>query len=320
MKKMYILAASLFFGSFANAQWVVDFESNPLPSESYNNGSSGLGDFYYDNLVFNNAYDTSFGGIWSGFAISNMSDATTPGLLNQYSAYPGSGAGNSDHYAVAYYDPTITGNSAIIDSFRITNTTYAALSMRDGDDYGKVFGSIYNADGIIDGTEGKDFFRVWIVAKDLFSNQEDSIEFYLADYQYADDNLDYILDEWKTIDLSNFSFAVGSVRFRLESSDNAPWGMNTPAYFVVDDVFWQPFEGLDELNSLSVSTYPNPMTNELMVTGEEGTLTVSTIQGKVIYSNEHHSTSVLDCSNWAAGTYFVRVENEKGSALSKVVK
>jgi len=317
---MYVLAASLFFGTVANAQFVVDFEINPLAPESYDNGSTGSGDFYYGNLLFNNDYDTSFGGIWNGFAISNMTDVTTPGPVNQYSSYAGSGAGNSNQYAIAYYDPTIVGNAAAIDSFRITNTTFAALSMRDGDLFGKQFGSIYNADGLVDGTNGEDFFRVWIIAKSAFSNLEDSLEFYLADYRFADSAMDYILDEWVTIDLTNFAFITGSVRFRLESSDNAPWGMNTPAYFAVDDVYWQALEGLDELNKLSVSTYPNPIVNELIVAGEVGQLTVSTIQGKVIYTNVHQTTSVLDCSNWASGTYIVRLENEQGSALNKVVK
>src|SRR3989338_7734101 len=181
MKKMYVLAAALSFGTFANAQFVVDFEINPLAPESYDNGSTGSGDFFFGNLLFNNDYDTSFGGIWNGFAISNITDVTTPGITNQYSAFPGAGAGNYNQYAVAFFDPTIIGSAALIDSFRITNSTYAALSMRDGNQFGKQFGSIYDANGMVDGTNGEDFFRVWIIAKDAFSNAEDSLEFYLAD-------------------------------------------------------------------------------------------------------------------------------------------
>lgn len=317
---MCFVAAFGLLGFSASAQFVVDFESYGLNPESYDNGSAGGGDFYFNEITLNNFYDTSWGGYWEGFSISNITDNTTAGIGNQYSSYTGSGASGSANYAVAYSSPLISANTAAIDSFRIANSTYAALSMRDGDFFGKQFGSIYNANGVIDGTNGEDFFKVWIIGKDAFSAQEDSLEFYLADYRFADSAQDYIFEGWTTIDLTNFAFQTGSLRFRFESSDVSGGYINTPTYFVVDDIFYWPLEGLNELNALQVEVYPNPMTNHLLVSGEEGELSIFDLHGNLLYAASHHGTSHIDVENWASGTYLLEVQSDKGVARRKVVK
>ena len=321
MKKMFFVAAFGLLGFTSSAQFSQDFESYGLAPETYDNdGTTGLSYFDFPYLVLNNFYDTAWGGYWEGFSISNITDNTTAGIMNQYSSFTGSGANGSSTYAVAYSTPEINAYAGIIDSFRIANSTYAALSMRDGDAFGKQFGSIYNANGNIDSTNGEDFFKVWIIAKDAWSAQEDSVEFYLADYRFADSALDYIFDGWTTINVSNFGFYTGSVRFRFESSDMS-WGyINTPTYFVLDDIFYWPVEGLDEMNTMKISTYPNPMTNQLTVSGEAGELSVYDIQGNLIYTDEHQGASYVDVSAWASGSYFVQVVNERGIAHQKVTK
>ena len=76
-----------------------------LPPESYWNGSQRYyfddpgredGEFISGGLVFNNHFhaDPSHNmEYWDGWAYSNMTDTTTPGFGNQYSAIAGSGAG-----------------------------------------------------------------------------------------------------------------------------------------------------------------------------------------------------------------------------------
>ena len=61
------------------------------------------------------------------------------------------------------------------------------------------------------------------------------IDFYLADFRFDDNTLDYIVDQWTTVDLSGLTNAV-ELQFSLSSSDVGDFGMNTPAYFAVDHV------------------------------------------------------------------------------------
>ena len=166
MKKIYTLVAAFAVAGTITAQTTIDFENHPLTgAETHDNGNDGVGAFDFGGTTFDYNYNAA-GSYFSGFAISNETDVTTPGFGNQYSAYTGSGANGSTNFAI-FYDFSnggINTNDATvgIDSFELTNTTYSYLSMRDGDGYGKVFGSIYDADGNVDSTNGEDYFFVRI--------------------------------------------------------------------------------------------------------------------------------------------------------------
>ncbi|MCK4822507.1 DUF4465 domain-containing protein, partial [bacterium] len=69
------------------------------------------------------------------------------------------------------------------------------------------------------------------------------IDFYLADYRFTDNSLDYIVKGWTWLDLSGFGNDVIGLQFALSSSDVGQWGMNTPAYFALDDVTTVPIPG-----------------------------------------------------------------------------
>jgi hypothetical protein len=73
------------------------------------------------------------------------------------------------------------------------------------------------------------------------------VEFYLADYRFADNRDDYILDTWQYVDLTSLGM-IKSLEFTLSSSDIGEWGMNTPAYFAIDTL-------------VSQSVYDRPYTN-----------------------------------------------------------
>ncbi len=64
-------------------------------------------------------------GSWSGFAASAVTDNQTEGWSNQYSAVAGSGALQTDAYAVAYVDgySEIDFTEATVSGFYITNAT-----------------------------------------------------------------------------------------------------------------------------------------------------------------------------------------------------
>lgn len=208
-----------------------------------------VGEFAVQNALFGNVYSLDYGS-WSGWAYSNQTDNTTAGYTNGLSSFSGSGAGNSATYGVSFVDafspaglPLIAlpdGDTRTFDSLKLNNSTYAALSMQDGDSFAKKFGGVSGNDA--------DWFLLTIHGKDGTGTSVGTVEFYLADYRFTDNSLDYIVDSWTDVDVSSLN-AARSLEFSLTSSDNGAFGMNTPAYFAVDDILL--VEPAADLNSVS---------------------------------------------------------------------
>lgn len=323
MKKLYVLATALFIGASAQAQ-LVDFESFTLASETYDNGSGGNGNFQFFNgdIDLYNFYDTGWSS-WTGFTISNTTDVTTPGWSNESSAWTGSGNNGSSNYAVYYSYGEINLNTVYggIDSLKITNTTYTALSMRDGDGWGKQFGSIYNGDStVIDGTNGEDFYRVWIYGEDASGSNVDSVEVYLADYRFANNAQDYIVDQWLNVDFSGFGFDVAKLSFKIESSDTTGGWINTPTYFAIDDIVVNFPIGLTEQELTNVSVYPTTTIDQLNVKGEEGVIRITSMNGELVLETEHDQFSQIDVSNYTSGIYVIQLVNASSSYTNRFIK
>jgi len=84
-----------------------------------------------------------------------------------------------------------------------------------------------------------DWFLLTITGKDSSDAVTGTVDFYLADYRFDDNSLDYIVDEWTWVDLTSLGGAT-KLEFDLDSSDVGTWGMNTPAYFAMDDLHSVP--------------------------------------------------------------------------------
>jgi len=244
-----------------HAQTTSDFESFNLEIDTFLNGMDGSAGFSEGNIFLPNDYNTNFMS-WSGWAISTSTDVTTPGFTNQYSSIAGNGFDNSQTYATTF----VLGESQIkltgdalggeVNGVYVSNATYSYLSIRDGDGFAKKFGGETGDD--------PDFFLLTI--KKYLNGQlgQDSINFYLADYRFSDNTQDYIIDAWSYIDLLPLG-NVDSLSFSLSSTDNGAFGMNTPAYFCIDN-----FETADAINTStkntfaqSVKIYPNPTSDFL---------------------------------------------------------
>jgi len=213
---------------------IATFDDLALSTESYWNGSDGSGGFVSGTAYFNNNYDTTWGS-WDGFSYSNITDKLTDGMAGQFNAITGEGQGGSANYAVGYVGwagpPAVTLNDAgLIDGLYVTNSNYAYYSMLNGDAFAKKFGG----DG-----DDEDWFLLTITGKDDSKAVTDSVDFYLADYRFADNSLDYIVDTWNYVDLSSLG-VVKSLEFTLNSSDIGSWGMNTPASFIIDNIVPEP--------------------------------------------------------------------------------
>jgi hypothetical protein len=170
---------------------------------------------------------------WNGFAQSSRTDTTTPGWTNQFSSFSGGGAGGSATYAVGYddgwspaVDLTITfAQDALVNGLHVNNTTYTALTIRDGD---PGFGLLPFGQG--------DWYLLTLEGFDASSGSLGSLDFYLADYRPLIPAERYIIAEWTYIDLSSFGPTVRRLELTLDSSDVGPWGINTPTYVAVDNL------------------------------------------------------------------------------------
>ena len=323
MKKInYLLTIlSISVGSLFAQQNVGDFENLTLSSESYWDGSdmSGLHNnsvfttnFSSGDYNFSNSYDTTWGaasGYWSsGWAYSNMTDSTTSGFTNQYSAKPGGGHPiGGANYAIGKPNSTIVFNNPIGLSINITNSTYAANSMRDGDAFAKKF---TNAD--------QDYFKLHIYG---YSNGSiaDSTEFYLADFTHADSTLDYIVTDWQYVELLPGPY--DSVSFDLSSSDVGAFGMNTPAYFCIDNVGNFPLSS-NTINQEIINIYPNPFSDFIYINSKDSdnyTISLFNILGEIIIDKKINLQQ-LNLSNLPNGQYFLKIESESGIINEKILK
>ncbi len=228
---------------------VADFEDLSLDPESYWNGADNSGGFSTGITHFYNDYNADWFS-WSGWAYSNISDNTTSGYLNQYSAITGSGfdetSSDGSNYGVGYVftSPVVDfldSKARKLAGFFVTNSTYAALSMEHGDAFTKKFGGEQGSD--------PDYFMLMVWGR-ANGSSTDTIEFYLADYRFEDHTKDYIIKTWQWVDLGSLG-KVDSLMFALASTDVEDWGMNTPGYFCMDNLHVIPDEAPVVVNLLA---------------------------------------------------------------------
>jgi hypothetical protein len=254
-----LFLASIFLAATSTTAQTLTFEELPVPATGFFNGDvNGAANLRQnfrtigtrDNFgseetlqlwglgggEFFNGYTEAFGS-WNGWSWSNVEDSATAGFLNQYASFPGGGSdgvGGTDsggNYAIgfsgeAYFNlPSLTE----LVSVDLANSTYAALSMRDGDQFARKFGG--------DSGDEEDFFKIDIIGynqlftgSDLAGSEVGSVELFLADYRFADNSLDFISDRWNNVDLSSLTGAQ-SIRFAIESSVGG-----TPSYVAIDNL------------------------------------------------------------------------------------
>ncbi len=232
------LAAALALPVSALPALTVDFGDVNLatpPTQAgfggvYYNGSDLAGGWSSGGANFNNSY-TDFGGgfyAWDGFSYSTANDTTTGGFTNQFSAFASSNAGA---YAIAFPASTITFSEAITpQSIRLTNNTYAAFDMASGSFFSKKFGGASGND--------PDWFKVTLTGRDATAAVTGAVEFYLADFRFLDSALDYLVDDWTTVDLGALGTGVKTLALTFASSDVGAFGINTPSYVALDDLVY----------------------------------------------------------------------------------
>lgn len=236
------------------AEVVVDFGDLTVPAAGYFNGDPGTmptGESWRlevpwssQGVEFSNAagrfVDPSWSfSYWSGFAYSNVVDTTDGRFTNQYAAKPGGGVGGpGTTYAIAY------GNGASITlpvpttvaGFQIANTTYAygIMAFPDPNNFSTPLGPT-------------GWFATTATGK-LAGSTTGTATWYLADLRGPTPV--GIRDGWTWFPLAALG-TVDTIEFTFEGSDRHPtFGLNTPAYFAMDD--------------LTVAAVPEPATATLL--------------------------------------------------------
>ncbi|MEO0897356.1 MAG: DUF4465 domain-containing protein [Bacteroidota bacterium] len=301
-------------------QSVADFENLNVEPDSFLNGSDLSGGFDAGDVFLPNEFNAQFSS-WSGWAISNTTDTLTPGPDNQYSSVVGTGVDGSETYAVTHRfgGPTQMKlkNAAMgkpVQSIFVTNATYAYRSMLDGDMFAKQFGGVTGDD--------PDFFLLTIKGYYNGSLIADTIDFYLADYRFSNNSEDYIVNEWTKLDLSPLG-NVDSLFFFLSSSDVGMFGMNTPAYFCVDNVETTSFATSLEDQSAALSVYPNPSYGQIQLKGNlASNMTVSLVnlQGSVLRRwNAVRPMQPLDLADLPKGIYQLSIQQGEERTWQRIV-
>jgi len=332
------LIIALMGASAVSGQFITEgFETMPMDSGTVLNGSRGerdillhpKGPFASHMPVL---WDTSFGGYWAaGWAVSRKLDGSggaSDFAKHLYCAKPVHGsekkmAGKYDGKAFAIgmngsFFISEAGPSSGILGFKIANTTFAYNSMKSGDAFAKKFGGVSGNDA--------DSFVLKISAfhkgQFLFSKRV-----ILADFRFANNAKDYILDSWAIVDLSMPQNEVGprdSFFFELMSSDNGQFGMNTPGFFAIDEVIAARWLGVNAVNRLTAKVYPNPAYDVVSIEtkGAILDLQVHNAIGELVYQTKNCGGMIhqINIKSWAEGVYTISASTVNGAESSVIVK
>ncbi len=290
------------------------FESLSLDSGQVLNGSDGNLSYSNGSIELPLGWDTSWGGYWaSHWALSakvNGQEGASDFNTQLYCAKPGWGAegeGFGKVYAIGQngaYLLNKTGGGLRLASLYVANSTYAYNSMKNGDMFAKKFGGQ-------DGSQADSFL---LEIETYWQGESQSTQrVALADFRSSNSSEDSIMGAWNQILLSGF--LQDSIVFRLYSSDNGDFGMNTPAFFAIDRLYMDRTESVHSAaNYPALILYPNPSSGQFWV---ESTMPVTGIEvldlsGRRVHEQKasgHRVPCNLQVPN---GWYTVRVYHATG--------
>jgi hypothetical protein len=317
MKKIKLLLFIAIGASEANAQLTIGFENFNLPPNSAYS-STASAPFQESGVSFNHKYAFNF---WSeGFAYTNKYDSLTAGFTNLYGIRAGKGRNHSAVYNVGQMKGVISlAPQNTITGMYVTNTTYAYLSIRDGDSFARKFGDTTGTGSGTTIAQGQypDFFKLIIRAYKGGTLKSDSVTFFLADYRGTND---YIVDTWQFVNTSSLGSA-DSLVMTLRSSDNGQYGMNTPGFFAIDElsVALSNPVGIAAVEKGTVTAWPNPFRSEININSEKADRTaLYDATGNLIRSSKNE-TSMRNLDTLPAGLYYLMVEEAGTYSNIKVI-
>ncbi len=332
MKKKTMTATALIstivMGIHINAQTHTEtFEGFTLPPNSYYKDTTGA-DWQTTNAIFRYNWDNSYS-YWSeGSAYTNMKDSTDGTYTNLYGCIAYNGYANSNYHVTLQNQATIVLKSPyqMVTGFYVTNTTYAAKVMKYGNSFSRAFGDTTGTGCNCPQGSYPDWFKLTIKGYKNGVMLNDSIEFYLADYRFSNNSQDYIVWNWQWVDCSALN-PVDSIQFFLYSSDVGPYGMNTPAFFCIDNFTTSGTAGINSLAEIQSQVFPNPTYDKVIIkTSETNEYKVKIINplGQILHEQSHfiHKDNplILNMANYQKGTYIIEILNDTSIEKHLIIK
>lgn len=304
------------------------FESLNLPIDTFWNGSDLSGAYLEpipllgDTFIAHNSYDTAWGGYWSGgIAVSTMSDDTTENFTNLYSSIAASGYNSSSYGVVSGADTATISTTVMLwgdyqrfMSMYVSNATYTYYSMLNGDAFAKKFG----------GSTGNDpdylFIRFYFYGG--FPKQH--VDFYLADFRNEDNSQDYILDDWVYVDFNDYpnSEHYGpSIKMQLFSSDTGAFGMNTPAFFCIDNLEIGIPGGVSNAKNKTDETFISVKEKSINAQNQaRSNFILLSLSGQVIQKISDVYSVEFNTQDLPQGVYILKTINTNGEFGTKVFR
>ena len=298
------------------------FDDVTLGSNGYWTGEEGDNEMFSGGWIFTNYYSQAYS-FWGGFTASSHTDLTQTGMDAQYTAITAGGYDGSAQYGVAYTFGAQTdvyasdGQAHTVTGCYVTNNLWAYQSVVNGDSSSTPFG----------GTSGNDpdWFKLTATGKNASGQTIGTLDFYLADYRFANNEEDYVVDTWEWFDLSSLG-AVHTISFSLSSTKGNAYGMLTPAYFCIDDFNGEaptpptPPQGIDENENVAISIYPNPAHDIIFVGANNDSpvqrIEIYNVTGQLVFTS---TATEINVSALPKGVYFISVYTENQKFVERIV-
>ncbi len=277
--------------------------------------SFSMGDIQLYNTYTLSDYGYGLTEAWKGFAFSNMSNDSTVGFDNQYSAYMADPADYTaaENYAVGFqgFSDTTTviefGEFIQPDEIKLANTTYAYFSMKYGED-----GAGFVADSFQ--AANNDTFKVVVEAIDTATGEKVNKACYLAKFTDGDE---YVVDSWETVDLTTLP-VTDKLTFYVQSSDAM-----IPKYFCFDDLKYSIKNSIKETSPVNLTVYPNPFSHYINIDADKDItrLAIFDITGKIVFAcDEVQLNEVLYLDELNKGIYIISIQGEDYTITRKIIK
>ena len=299
MRKFLLLSLALVMAAFAMAQEPATFEDVSLGSGGIWQPPIGENEMSSGGWLFTN---NTQNGYWGGFTASNRTDLSQTGLNAQYTAASGCGYDGSTQYAVAYTMGVQTdvyaadGQLHTVTGCYVTNNLWTYQDILQGGYGEQPYGGPTGND--------PDWFKVTATGKNASGQTVGTLDFYLADYRFANNEEDYVLNTWEWFDLSPLG-DVATISFSLSSSRGSGYNMITPAYFCMDnfngggaapdippyivnpvsDVVFNEYPQTQQVNLNGVATDPDDPDENIaysIVNNSNSSALTATMSGKIL--------------------------------------
>lgn len=326
---LLLLIIGLTTSVVAQTGSTITFESFALEPDTFINGQD-THLLTEECFLWACEYDTWFGGYWaSGVAVSTMRDDSTGQYSNLYSSKAGSGRQSESYGVVSASAETFLNVNEDCYGWEagirwmggyVSNSTYAYYSMLNGDQFAKKFGGATGDD--------PDYLFIRFNFYDYMGGENNSapdshFDFYLADFRFEDNNQDYILEDWTFVELNDYpAYEHGGhrVSMHLFSSDTGAFGINTPAYFCLDDLMFSYASGVPSEQD-APSSQIAVKDDSFEVTSEElSSARLISLGGKILCSSQESYKHILSTASLPQGVYIVQIVSRDAVTSQKVFR